>query len=271
MANQSVPPTEAASSTTHLSSSTHLAAAHAAYERLFAELPSQNGYALSVAGAERLGLPRVTDALDLTYGDVPFLCMAEVLQVARPAPNGLLVDLGSGVGRGVVAAALISGCARCRGVELLPDLHQAACEPAKRFERLRELVVAGKQGDQLAGLDLGLMASAIELLCSDLFDVSCSGADVVFVCCVTWGAAIMQRLAEKLAAELSAGARVATVGQSLPSFVDLGNRNGAVHFLETWRSVQLVEWGRECFFLHEVVRVGELQARRYRKQHGTLR
>ena len=229
--------------------------AAAAFASLYADLPLASGYELSVAATA--GAERVTDGLDLTYGDVPFEALRNLLQRAGCAPGGnadlgAFVDLGSGVGRGVMAAALCAPWSRCVGVEILRPLHEAALEPARRFAALRS------EG----------MASHVELVCADLFTVELPAeAAVVFCCCVTWPAALMQRLAAKLAAELKDGAPVLTVGPRLPPLVDSApGERGAVRFDEVSRSVEALEWGRETFVLHKVARVGELAARRARKK-----
>ncbi len=75
----------------------------------------------------------------------------------------------------------------------------------------------------------------------------------------------MQRLSLKLANELAVATLVVTVGQDLPEFVDLGDKRGGVRFEKTWRSIEQLEWGRESFTMHQVAKVGELLARRYRR------
>ena len=80
-----------------------------------------------------------------------------------------------------------------------------------------------------------------------------------------WGRPIMQRLALKLASELGDGARIVTVGQRLPPFVDLGEKRGGVRFDEIASTIEQLAWGRETFTCHRVARVGELVARRHRK------
>ena len=245
------------------------AVAQALFDRLYEEanLPSASGYMLSQSSAERQGIARVTDAADLTYGDVPFSCMTQVLCAAIDGtPGGVFVDLGSGIGRGVLAAALLHNFSRCVGVELLQELHEAALEPARRFAELRAAILAAESG---AMPNFNLVAGAVELHCGDLFDHPLADATLVFVCCVTWGPAIMQRLAAKLATELPEGARIVTVGQRLPEMFDLGEKRGAVLFEEAARIVEACEWGRESFVVHRTLRVGELLARRYRKGKQT--
>lgn len=241
----------------------HRAAAAAAFERLFVALPLADGYRLSAAETEARALPKVSDSLDLTYGDVRFDALSRALAAAAPAEGGVFYDLGSGTGRGVLAAALQFPLARAVGVEYLAALHEAALGPAAAYEALRAELPSVGPGAR-GGLCPDRMAARVELLCSDLFAVEVGQADVVFACCVTWGEGIMARLAAKLAAELAEGARVVTVGRTMPPVVDLGRR-GAVTFEEVWRAFEPLEWGSEAFVVHRVGRMGELAARRYRK------
>ena len=94
--------------------------------------------------------------LELTYGEFDFAFFAELLDGVADDDDGLLcgdggwdgevfVDIGSGAGRLVfAAAALHPGLRECRGVELLPGLHEKALEGLSKFrERRLELLPAG--------------------------------------------------------------------------------------------------------------------------------
>jgi hypothetical protein len=77
-----------------------------------------------------LGLPEAPADVPLPPGAVPYLPAGvdEILALVREAPLGgrdLLVDLGSGLGRVVLLAHLLSG-ARAHGVELQAPLVEAA-------------------------------------------------------------------------------------------------------------------------------------------------
>jgi hypothetical protein len=252
----------------------HMTAARAAIEYIFLELPAARAYTLSAEGTAQRGQAKVTTELDLTYGDVRFDALGRALEAAALPVRGTFFDLGSGVGRGVIAAALCYSLRLAVGVELLEPLHAAAVAgPLHRFLRLRDQLHSGAEldgGRAFSALDATKLALEVELRCDDLFAVDISSADVVFCCCVTWSSAIMQRLATKLASELSSGARVVTVGQRLPEVVDQGAQGGAIQFSVVWKEWAECDWGSEAFVVHTVQRMGELAARRYRKKanHG---
>ena len=252
----------------------HMLTASAAHAHCFAELPLAEAYNLSKNEQIREGMNRNSANSDLTYGDVPFDVIAAALEKICPEAGSTFIDLGSGVGRGVVAAALLWPFAQCIGVEILSDLHRAALGPVQRFRELKSTFVDH-------GLDPARLATGIEVRCSDLFTVdlaqccrgdgdgdAASAGVMIFVCCVTWPVALMARLASKLAQELPDGASVCTVGQRLPHAVDLESigGKGAVQFEETSRFEAPFEWGAEVVVCARAVRLGTLAARRLKKQ-----
>lgn len=214
---------------------------------LFSDLQSSSAHAISIAESKRRGLPRSSETLDLTYGDVSFEAMRRGLEATSPPAHGTFFDLGSGSGRAVIAAALLHELSRCVGVEILQDLHAKASAVARRY-------------------DVAMRAAlphhcSIEMRRGDLFDVKdLDSADIVFVCCVTWDSAIMLRLAHKLASTLHAGAKVLTVGKPLPAAVTAPHAHVTVRYDEVWHGVADCEWGPEAMVVHEVVRVPSLDA-----------
>ena len=73
----------------------------------------------------------------LTYGEYDLEFFAECVESALrgAAPSGLsFVDVGSGVGRLVLASALLwpENFGSCAGVEKVPELHELACDAERR-------------------------------------------------------------------------------------------------------------------------------------------
>jgi len=116
-------------------------------------------------------------------------------------PQGHFIDLGSGLGKVVMSAALAFPGLRCTGVELLSYRHAMA------QVRLAEMLVAGA-AESRAGA--AAVASRIRLLQQDMFDADVSDASLVYIYSTCF-APLMERLAEKLARELPPGALVTTV------------------------------------------------------------
>lgn len=116
-------------------------------------------------------------------------------------PTGHFIDLGSGLGKVVMSAALAFPGLRCTGVELLTYRHEMA------QVRLAEMLAAGvAENPRLAAA----VASRIQLLQQDMFAADVSEASLVYVYSTCF-APLMDRLADKLARELPQGALVTTV------------------------------------------------------------
>lgn len=116
-------------------------------------------------------------------------------------PQGHFIDLGSGLGKVVMSAALAFPGLRCTGVELLNYRHEMA------QVRLAKMLAAGAAESRFVA---AAVASRIRLLQQDMFDADISDASLVYIYSTCF-APLMDRLAEKLARELKPGALVTTV------------------------------------------------------------
>lgn len=79
------------------------------------------------------------DAGDLTYGEFSLDFFCRLLDMCSPRDGDVFCDVGSGTGRLVLAAAAMmpSTLSVCRGIEILPSLHQAAQKANQRAQELR--------------------------------------------------------------------------------------------------------------------------------------
>jgi hypothetical protein len=147
-------------------------------------------------------------------------------------PGGVMVDLGSGLGKVVMSAALAFPFQRCIGVELLGYRHRLA------LERRAHLLVLARQalgalpapltpetplqlpfGGTASGRHLLDLDARIAFIESDMFKVDVRGASLVFLYSTCFGP-LMETIAEKLARELPEGALVSTTTYPLkhPAF-----------------------------------------------------
>lgn len=73
------------------------------------------------------------------YGEVIFPTLADVFQKSREkfglATGGIFYDLGSGIGKAVISAALLHNFDRCVGIELLPSLHSLALDLQRKYQK----------------------------------------------------------------------------------------------------------------------------------------
>ncbi|WP_374360688.1 histone methylation protein DOT1-like protein [Pseudoduganella danionis] len=172
----------------------------------------------------------------MVYGELQQDELARYFAAIAPllAPGGLMVDLGSGLGKVVMTAALSLPFQRCVGVELLAYRHQLALQRCQhllalnrqQLERLPQpqplqreqpLLLPGGASTTLAHLlDLPQRLAFIE---ADMFTVDVRAATLVFLYSTCFGA-LMPALAHKLASELQPGALVSTTTYPLshPAF-----------------------------------------------------
>ena len=94
-----------------------------ALETLFAA--AGDGYALS-REAKRKQRENSVFLDGIQYGEVSISSFAAALAWVRPQPGETFVDVGSGVGKAVLAAALLHPLEAAIGIEILDDLHDAA-------------------------------------------------------------------------------------------------------------------------------------------------
>ena len=143
-----------------------------------------------------------------------------------------MVDLGSGLGKVVMSAALAFPFHRCIGVECMGYRHRMA------LQRLHNLLVLAERGvahlptpltpdapltlpfgEATTGRHLLDLAARISFIESDMFKVDVRGASLVFLYSTCFGPQ-MDALADKLARELQEGALVTTTTYALkhPAF-----------------------------------------------------
>jgi hypothetical protein len=85
-----------------------------------------NGFSISQSSQHRKQYKKDQESSDpFTYREIHPNTLIAILDNME-VPKGCFYDLGSGVGKQVVIAAIYNKFTACIGVELLPELHQAA-------------------------------------------------------------------------------------------------------------------------------------------------
>lgn len=190
----------------------------------------------------------------LIYGEFKPQELHNYFTVIAPhvKPGSAMMDLGSGLGKVVLSAALALPFATCTGVELLPYRHAMA---QRRFS---VLLAAGDAAlaalpsppapDEALALPYGAMTDArhvlelrerVRFVNGDLFEADVSQAGLVFMYSTCF-APLMDRIGEKLARELQQGALVSTTTFPLkhPAFREVAQfQSGTV----AWTTVFLYE------------------------------
>ena len=63
------------------------------------------------------------DAIEYVYGEIEFLPFIALLSLDKPDSKTVFYDLGSGIGKAVLACAMVYPVHKSVGVELLPELY----------------------------------------------------------------------------------------------------------------------------------------------------
>ena len=198
------------------------------FDRITEHFPVERGNGLSKEDRDR----REGKEITLTYGEISFSSMAEVFESIRGRYGGLpeggvFYDLGSGTGKGVLAAALMHNFAVCRGVEILEGLYQASLAIKSIYEA--EMEAAGAP-----------QCPRLEFVLGDLFDTDWTQADCIFANSTCFSNEMMDRIAQ---VRPKPGCKAITFTKYLK----------APH----WRILERVQkdmsWGIATIFIHESV------------------
>lgn len=188
-----------------------------------------------------------------------------------PPVQGAFVDIGSGAGRAVAAAAALGTFDTCRGVEVDKLLHEAACAALEAVavsggaDAPADGVTASADGaapgdaepaaaDKTAFFPSGRGWSAMELLLGDFRESALGDAGVVFVTATTFPPALMSALS-RACEKLKPGAVVLSTGQRVvsPLLENVGECK------------RIMPWGRSTVYFSRRARGGRWLAGVLRK------
>lgn len=149
-----------------------------------------DGYAC----AQSLNLNR-QHAEAIVYGDIDFYSFAAALSQISPSPDDIFIDLGSGVGKACMTAALAYGIHHCRGIEIEAKLHELA------------LVAHAKAGSSLQ--------QKLHFVCDDYFKAAFSDATIVYVNATALFGEQWDKLQACLMAQLNVGTNILITSKKL--------------------------------------------------------
>jgi hypothetical protein len=93
-----------------------------------------NGYGISKAAREH------QPALEYTYGEVNLESFLALLSLVHPTTEDIFYDLGSGLGKTVIACSLVYELKKCCGIEYIADLYQTACQLSHHLSTPTQLI-----------------------------------------------------------------------------------------------------------------------------------
>ena len=131
------------------------------HERVFQQLYHHaNGFLLSQQARQK------SDSLDYVYGEIKLLPFLALFSLAQPDEQTVFYDLGCGVGKAVLACAMVYPINKSVGIEILPQLYFNAC----------------RQVDYLAQLpNYAEQAKKIEFILGDFLEVNLDEATIIFI------------------------------------------------------------------------------------------
>ncbi|KAL4461311.1 hypothetical protein ABPG72_006572 [Tetrahymena utriculariae] len=152
------------------------------------------------------------------YGEISFPSFAHIFTLIKEQYGGLqneggiFYDLGSGVGKGVLAASLLHQFHRCTGIELLESLHNMGLQLKNSIlEQSEQIVQEVIEIDKYDGFSL----PEINFVKDDFLTYDWSDATLVFAASTCYEPFLMQQLFER-SKLLKRGSFFITLTKKLP-------------------------------------------------------
>jgi len=158
------------------------------------------------------------------YGEVTYRGFLRILALVKPNKNEVFYDLGSGTGKAVLLAAMLTDFSKVVGVELLKDLYDTSLQIANDYKKF-------------IGQD---NISPVNFIHGDFKETDFSDADVIFMNATCWKYDFDLLFLRKLE-QLKKGTRIIMSSMCL----ELQNY--------TIKSIGHIDfsWGKEEVFIHE--------------------
>ncbi len=109
---------------------------------------------------------REHDAMEYAYGEIEFLSFIALLSLINPDENTVFYDLGSGIGKAVLACSMVFPVRKSTGIELFPELYLDACK------RVRQLAAMNNYTEH---------AKKIQFVLNDFLEANLDDATLVFI------------------------------------------------------------------------------------------
>lgn len=164
------------------------------------------------------------NAIEYTYGEIEFLPFIALLSLVKPDRETVFYDLGSGIGKAVIACAMVYPVLKSVGVELLPELYLGALDQAKKLA---------------TNLDYAEKTKKIEFVLGNFLEVDLKEATLIFINSTTIFGSVWESLCILLD-NLPQLNHVITTSKTLMS----------THFLVTNHTKIEMSWGIVEAYIH---------------------
>lgn len=160
------------------------------------------------------------------YGEVLYPTLSDIFSILRKrnllSGGEIFYDLGSGIGKAVVAASLLHNFSKCCGIELVRSLFEISGKVKENYEK--------------AGTGAG-HGTRVEFFNADILEFDWSDCDVFFINSTCFDEDFMRRVGEK-------ASRKGVVGISTSKRMDKSK----------WRLIETskkpMSWGNASVFIH---------------------
>lgn len=207
-----------------------------AFDALYVEHP----LSVAKAASRRERQENQYISMTLVYGEIAFAPLKGVFDILKRwhhvlfKPGGVFLDIGSGSGKAVFAAALIHDFDACFGIEILESLHTISEDVLQIWER---------RVKRQFPLSIQKKRTRIAFTHGDALEVEWpANADLVFLNSTCFGETFLRDLTEKITFVCKPGAVIITATHALP---DQQNFD----LLRTLK-VQQETWGDATWYIH---------------------
>jgi precorrin-6B methylase 2 len=168
-----------------------------AHEVVFKHIyQSVDGFALSKLARSR------GDALEYVYGEIDFEAFIALLSLCQPHADSIFYDLGSGVGKAVLAFQMVFHGQKSCGIELFPELNDCA-------QAQKEALAQYPQYQ--------LVSQSIQFTQGDFLSHPLQEANLLFINSTAFLGDYWQEISQHLEQELNPGTRVISTSKALRS------------------------------------------------------
>lgn len=189
------------------------------HERIFQQLyQDTNGFLLSQQARQK------SDSLDYVYGEIKFLPFLALFSLTQPDEHSVFYDLGCGVGKAVLACAMVYPIYKSVGVEILPQLYFNASKQVALLAQLPNYAERSKK---------------IEFILGDFLAVNLDEATIIFINSTSFFDPTWEKICVRLA-QLPKLKTVITTSKTLPD----------KHFKVILRTQIEMSWGVVSAYIH---------------------
>ena len=139
------------------------------------------------------------DAIEYTYGEIDFISFVALLSLTKPTNNTIFYDLGSGIGKAVIACAMVFNVKKSCGIELFDELHRAAVSQQQLLHQLP-----------------GYNSRSINFIHDDFLHTDFSDATLIFINATAFFGETWSSIHQHLC-KLKSGTVIVTTSKKLPA------------------------------------------------------